>query len=91
MGVWPYTLLEIIGGDYSMPSPENDPKNVSPDNTNPPGPPPPLDDEYLKWMVGEWEGITRSPMGTSKERMKCRFELNSEMTRVNAPGDCEYL
>lgn len=56
-------------------------------------PPPSLkNNDWMKWMVGEWEGTTESPMGTSKDWMKVEFALDgqfviahmkSEMTSVN--------
>jgi len=56
-------------------------------------PPPSLqNNDWMKWMVGEWEGTTESPMGTSKDWMKMEFALDgqfiiahlkSEMTSVN--------
>lgn len=49
-------------------------------------------DPWMKWMIGEWEGTTESPMGTSKDWMKLEFALDgqfviahykSEATTVN--------
>jgi hypothetical protein len=47
------------------------------------GPPPAVEDEYLKWMVGRWEGRTRSPMGGSEERMTCDMGLGGQFLLID--------
>ncbi|RMF67293.1 MAG: hypothetical protein D6743_05130 [Calditrichaeota bacterium] len=42
------------------------------------GPPPPLDDAWTKWMLGEWQGTTKSPMGESTDWMKCELGLGGQ-------------
>jgi hypothetical protein len=49
----------------------------------PGGPPPPLEDDYLEWMVGRWEGRTRSPMGGSKEKMACEMGLSGQFLLID--------
>ncbi len=41
-------------------------------------PPPPLEDEYITWMIGEWKGETSSAMGMSTDHMKCEMGLNGQ-------------
>ena len=41
-------------------------------------PPPALDDEFLSWLVGEWEGTSEGTMGTSKDNYKMSIGLNSQ-------------
>jgi hypothetical protein len=40
--------------------------------------PEPLDDEWNKWLVGEWEGSSESDVGTSKIRTKIELGLNGQ-------------
>jgi len=40
--------------------------------------PKPLDDEWGKWLVGEWEGSVESDAGTGKIRMKIELDLNGQ-------------
>lgn len=35
-------------------------------------------DPWMKWLAGEWEGTTESPMGTSKDWMKLEFALDGQ-------------
>ncbi len=59
-----------------------------------PAPPPPIEDEILSSMVGEWEGWTKSPMGESKDWMKCRMDLNGQFLLMEfkavLPGGAPY-
>jgi len=41
-------------------------------------PPPPLSDDLFKWMVGEWEGWTTSPMGKSQDWQKVEWALDNQ-------------
>lgn len=58
-------------------------------------PPAPLNDPWTKWIVGEWEGETKSNGGNSKEWMKieialgdqfCVMHLKSTMTSISDEG-----
>jgi hypothetical protein len=40
--------------------------------------PKPLEDEWFKWLVGEWEGSVESDVGTGKIRMKIELGLNGQ-------------
>lgn len=45
-------------------------------------PPPPLDNAYLKWMLGEWEGATTSAMGETSDLMTCEMGLNNQFVMM---------
>jgi len=40
--------------------------------------PKPLDDEWSKWLVGEWEGSVESDVGTGRIRTKIELGLNGQ-------------
>jgi hypothetical protein len=40
--------------------------------------PKPLDDEWFKWLVGEWEGSFESDVGVGKIRTKIEWGLNGQ-------------
>jgi hypothetical protein len=40
--------------------------------------PEPLDDEWSKWLVGQWEGSAESDAGAGKIRMKIELGLNGQ-------------
>jgi hypothetical protein len=52
-------------------------------------PPPPLNDEFLKWMVGEWRGISESSRGASHEWMKCELTLDGQFLLMNFKSEFE--
>lgn len=58
-----------------------------------PTPPPPLGKD-VTWMAGEWEGISKSPWGESKERMTTEVGLNGQFLLMNyksvTEGQPEY-
>lgn len=41
-------------------------------------PPEPLNDDWSKWIVGEWEGWSESDMGKAKDWMKVELGLNNQ-------------
>ncbi len=41
-------------------------------------PPPPLADAWTKWIVGEWQGWSESPMGRSEDHMECELGLDGQ-------------
>ena len=49
-------------------------------------PPKPLADDFCKWMIGEWEGWSTSPMGKSKDWQKVEMGLDKQfvMTHYNS-------
>jgi hypothetical protein len=44
----------------------------------PPFQPKPLDDDWNKWLVGEWEGSAESDVGTGKVRTEIDFGMNGQ-------------
>ena len=40
--------------------------------------PEPLDDDWSKWLVGEWEGSAESDVGAGKVWAKIDFDLNGQ-------------
>lgn len=40
--------------------------------------PKPLDDEWNKWLVGQWEGLADSNVGMAKVWMKIDFGMNGQ-------------
>ncbi len=41
-------------------------------------PPPPLDDPWFKWMVGEWKGSTTSAMGKTTDHMISKMDFDGQ-------------
>jgi hypothetical protein len=61
----------------------------SQEETSPPhdmSPPAPLDNAFMKWMVGEWKGETTSAMGMSSDYMKFEMALNGQFMIMNYKG-----
>lgn len=46
-------------------------------------PPQPLQGEFWTWMHGEWEGMTESPMGKSKDWMACKMGLDNQFIMMH--------
>lgn len=65
----PFTLLLLLSLNFTLSAQE---ENVHMT------PPPPLNDEYTAWMIGEWKGETISQMGKSTDYMKCEMGLNGQ-------------
>ncbi len=51
--------------------------------------PKPLDDEWSKWLVGEWEGSVKSDAGTAKIRTKTELDLNGQFLIMKS--ECETI
>lgn len=49
-------------------------------------PPKPLSGDFNNWMVGEWEGYSDSPMGKSKDWMKCDWALDKQFIVITYEG-----
>jgi len=49
--------------------------------------PKPLDDDWSKWIVGEWEGSGESDAGTGKGRSKIEFGLNGQFLIMKSEGE----
>ena len=46
--------------------------------------PKPLDDDWSKWIVGDWEGIAESDVGSAKVWMKIELGLNGQFLLVKS-------
>ncbi len=46
-------------------------------------PPQPLSDDLFKWMVGEWEGWSTSPMGKSQDWQKIEWALDNQFIVIH--------
>jgi hypothetical protein len=49
--------------------------------------PEPLDDEWGKWFVGEWEGSAESDAGIGKIRMKIELGLNGQFLIIKTESE----
>ncbi len=49
--------------------------------------PPPLEDEFMSWMAGEWEGKTVGPMGEYTENMNCRMGLDGQFFMIEVKSE----
>jgi hypothetical protein len=56
----------------------NQEKEIAEESTPSSFQPKPLDDEWSKWLVGEWEGLSKSDVGTGKLRTKIELGLNGQ-------------
>lgn len=52
---------------------------------------PDLDDEFLNWMVGTWEGNTVSEMGKTKDVMKCELGTGNQFLIMNYTSVAENM
>ncbi len=49
--------------------------------------PKPLDDEWSKWLVGEWEGSAESDVGTGRIRTKIELGLNGQFLIMKSESE----
>ena len=49
--------------------------------------PKPLDDDWFKWLVGQWEGPVESDVGTGKIRTKIEFGLNGQFLFMKSEAE----
>jgi hypothetical protein len=49
--------------------------------------PKPLDDDWFKWLVGQWEGSVESDVGTGKIRTKIEFGLNGQFLIMKSEAE----
>jgi hypothetical protein len=49
--------------------------------------PKPLDDDWSKWLVGEWEGSAESDAGTAKLWTKIEFGLNRQFVLMKSESE----
>jgi hypothetical protein len=56
----------------------NEEKEMAKESGTPSFQPKPLDDDWSKWLVGEWEGSAESDVGTAKVWMKIELGLNGQ-------------
>jgi hypothetical protein len=52
-------------------------------------PPPPLKDEFMNWMVGEWEGYSKSEMGKSKDKLIYKMDLGGQFLVMHFTAERE--
>ena len=52
-----------------------------------PAPPPPLDNAYMSWMVGEWKGWSEGAMGKSEDWMKCTMDFGGQFMMTEYKAD----
>jgi len=45
-----------------------------------------LDDDFCKWMVGEWEGTSTTPMGPSQDWQKFEMSLDNQFIITHFTG-----
>lgn len=67
---------------FSLPLMAQDKGMDKKENMGMPAPPPPLDDAFMKWMVGEWKGTGQSQMGTSEDWMKCEMAFGGQFMTI---------
>jgi hypothetical protein len=49
--------------------------------------PKPLDDDWFKWLVGQWEGSVEADVGTGKVRTKIEFGLNGQFLVMKSEAE----
>jgi hypothetical protein len=49
--------------------------------------PKPLDDDWFKWLVGQWEGSVESDVGTGRIRAKIEFGLNGQFLIMKSEAE----
>ena len=52
-------------------------------------PPPPLNDELMNWMVGEWEGYSISEMGKSKDKLIYKMDFGGQFLIMHYAAERE--
>ena len=53
--------------------------------------PKPLDDDWCKWLVGEWEGLAESHAETAKLQLKVDYGLNGQFLMMNSESKLSKL
>jgi hypothetical protein len=53
--------------------------------------PEPLDDEWSKWLVGEWEGSVESDVGTGRIRTKIELGLNGQFLIMKSESEATEI
>lgn len=53
--------------------------------------PKPLDDEWSKWLVGDWEGSAESDAGTAQLRTKIEFGMNGQFLIMKGESEITEL
>jgi hypothetical protein len=54
-------------------------------------PPPPVNDDFFNWMVGEWTGHSSSEMGKSTDYMKCELDLGGQFLIMTYKSETENM
>jgi len=47
-------------------------------------PPKPIEDDFCKWLIGDWQGWGQSPMGKTQESMKMEWGLDQQFVLTTA-------
>ena len=58
-------------------------KEMEKESMGPTPPPMPLDDDLIKWMVGEWEGWSESPFGKFQDWQKCEMAMDNQFLLID--------
>jgi hypothetical protein len=53
--------------------------------------PKPLDDDWSKWLVGQWEGTAESDVGTGKCWLKIDFGINGQFLIMNSESEINEI
>jgi hypothetical protein len=67
--------VPLLAQDQEMNKPETDMASMAP--------PPPISDDFMKWMVGDWEGTSVTPMGNSNDMQNCWFGLDDQFLMID--------
>jgi hypothetical protein len=59
------------------------------EHVHPMTPPPPVNDEFFNWMLGEWKGNTTSPNGNTSDYLKCHMDLDGQFLVMNYQAEFE--
>jgi ketosteroid isomerase-like protein len=81
-GVW-----KIIHSHWSFTKPKKEEKKMARENSPTSFQPKSLDDDWSKWLVGEWEGPVESDVGTCKLWIKIDFGLNGQFLIIKSENE----
>lgn len=82
------TLVVIVGITSCVKIQE---KEMAKGSGSSPFQPKPLDDDWSKWIVGEWEGSGESDAGTGRGWVKIEFDLNEQFLIMKGEGEITEL
>ena len=81
------SLLVLFGLCFAVPALAQDGMegHDKPHDMPPPmEPPPPLDSALAEWFAGEWEGVSKGPMGEAKEWRRYEIGLGGQFLLIEA-------